>query len=1198
MVGIGYIGYKQGDEQSGYYPGRGIGGGKPFIPPVPPTEFTNSMEDMEKFIDHIENEIRDGTILLPWTVWDHIKKDWLGMFTITGGFSDQKYVESSAVARELTGETAFPKASDIQYDVNPLHILRDPGKWAKSQLFQIKDSVFSLEEGYEAAYDDLIIETLLGSRAGTPRSRLRQAYVDSHRDRVMGKISRPGSVVPGFDLALTGLGVIGVESKKDPTSVKNIHLPPAYLGLAPGDDERYEYESVDRTFDVGADLASKFIEAHRSVKAGTKRESSARKLFTPLFKGISIEFDSLSVTDQAKVFKDTATALGITEERLKLAHADYKQHVKMAEKLFSANGTILSLSTGYISAVLNLSAAPFGQVDLASIANLDMVRVQGILIAGAADQITEVRRYYATNIPTDPILAAIHEKNRQDFEEAIKEADNVLKKIVGNYGSTDALKKAYEQVRWDVRSGNLDSLKRINDELKTFRSGSATDLNLLNTWSGGMGGNDVFHLGGHSKFLHFMLNKHIMPQQGADRGLIGQMAVKNPTEMKLSFRAIAHTIPYMSKYNFEHFRDQVNTAEGGKLISYLVRVKALSRTPAWAPRIIAAEWLTKNHYFGLRVDPTSFDPYKNYVEGVAGYTRPPALYYLGNRVTYWMYKKGWTTHILSIKFDPGIITGAVGAVSIKTPGGAHLAQALDFASILARDTKNFDAFLQKGSSSPPLPIIALIDGVKASFRAKGLAQPTDQQAFLYLLLNAKDAVEFSAWFKGLPLSNNDGDAALYWLGLSAFKDFLMKPEINSKLRLFDSSTGLINDAYFYNLFELIKWFQLHSSAVNPSLISFTRGTVGLLEKFTERLNLLQDLIREYKLFGKLPVGKVFLVRAEVIQFLTNRLLGFIERMGGKILGGLLTGGSALGGPLAPVIGYLIYRVAVKTADIFSDFSKALIKLRFDLIGQMFEDAFVATAKYIMYIFLFVGLLMLLPMILTSSIISNISPIEPYSYNNLESGITPGPAPQGQLVTGACSNGCVFAGSIKSQIGSYSGNESGGHGSNNYWDNVPSSIPQCGINIPTNGGGGIWGVSKGPTAALDDSGDNIKNYCRDKPTSTDYYGRAWDIIPTSGAGTTVCAPSMSGVVYWKVGQSLGQYNGFMVDVSGFNASDELVRTIRYVHLGTIVRTGDKIMPGDSVGTVWDWGSNSHVHLEVKDINGSILPPESIGICAGS
>jgi hypothetical protein len=238
------------------------------------------------------------------------------------------------------------------------------------------------------------------------------------------------------------------------------------------------------------------------------------------------------------------------------------------------------------------------------------------------------------------------------------------------------------------------------------------------------------------------------------------------------------------------------------------------------------------------------------------------------------------------------------------------------------------------------------------------------------------------------------------------------------------------------------------------------------------------------------------------------------------------------------------------------------------------------------------------MIFMSSLISNISPIEPYSYNNLEAGITPGPAPPGPIITGACSNGCIFAGGVKNEIGSYSGNEAGGHGSNDYWDSVPASIPQCGINIPTNGGGGTWGVSKGPTAALDDSGDSIKNYCRGKPTSTDYYGRAWDITPTGGAGTTVCAPSMSGIAYWKIGQSLGQYNGFMVDVSGFNAADELVRTIRYVHLGTIVRTGDKLMPGDSVGTVWDWGSNSHVHLEVKDIDGNILSPESTGMCAGS
>ena len=1196
MVGIGYIGYKQGDEQSGYYPGRGIGGGKPFIPPVPPVEFTNSMEDMEKFIDHIEKEIRAGTILLPLTVWDQIKKDWLGIFTIAGS-TGQNYVESSAVVRDLTDETAFPKATDIIYDVNPLHIIKDPGGWSKNQALRIKDSVFSLQEGYEAAYDDLMMESLLGSRGGAPRTRLRQAYVDSYRDRLMGKIAHVGGTPAAFDLALTGLGVISLEKKVAPAQLTNVVPPPAHLGLASGGtDDRFEYAEAQRPLDVGADLASKFVEAHRVVKIGSKRESTTRKLLTPLFKAVVTEFDSLSATEQDALFSSTASALSISQARLRQEYEEYKLHANLAEKLFSANGTLLGLTQGTITSILHMEQTPSKYVDTDTIALLERLRIQGILITSASSQIQKIRDHYATNVPTDPVLAAIHRKSASDFENAIKEADKSLKTIIGNYGSEDALKKAYEQVRWDVRAGNFESLKRVRTELQVFQTGKKTDVNILNTWGGGMGGNDVFTLGGHSKYLHFMLNKYLIPQQGNDRGLIGQLAVRNPTDMKLSFRAIAHVIPYMAKYNIEHFRDKVNAAEDGKLFPNLVRSKILRWTPLAAPRIIAINWFKKNQYFGLLVDNDTFDPYLNYFNG-SSTLRPTNLYYLGNRVTYWMHKKGWTANILSINLSAGTIIGATGAISIKTPGGVHLSQALDFASLLARDSKNFDAFLQKTPGATPLPVIALIAKVKADFVAKGLTAPTDQQALIYLLLNAKDATEFASWFAGLPLSENNSAAPLYFLGLQSFKKFLQKPEINNNLHLFDPATGLLRDDHFYNLFELIKWFQLNSPTVNPSLLSFTRGTVGLLEKLTQRLNLIQDYIRLFKI-GKIPIGKAFFVRAEVIQLLTNKLLALIERMGGKLFGGLLTGGSALAGPLAPFVGYLIYRVGVKTGKIFADFSKALIKLRFDLIGQMFEDAFVATTKYIMYIFLFVGLVLLLPMIFMSSLISNISPIEPYSYNNLEAGVTPGPAPPGPIITGACSNGCIFAGGVKNEIGSYSGNEAGGHGSNDYWDSVPASIPQCGINIPTNGGGGTWGVSKGPTAALDDSGDSIKNYCRGKPTSTDYYGRAWDITPTGGAGTTVCAPSMSGIAYWKIGQSLGQYNGFMVDVSGFNAADELVRTIRYVHLGTIVRTGDKLMPGDSVGTVWDWGSNSHVHLEVKDIDGNILSPESTGMCAGS
>lgn len=1219
MVGIGFIGYKQGDEQSGYYPGRGIGGGKPFIPPVPPVEFTNTLEDVQRFIDGVEKEIRAGTIDLPLNVWEQVKRDWLGLFTLGGGYAGQKYVEANPITRELTGETSFPKATDVTYDINPAHILGNPAGWAKNQLKIIKDSAFTLQEGYEMAYDELMQDVILGTRGGGTRSRLRSAYTRAYEENVLQRLGASGTTIPGFDLSLKGMGVYSLEKKRIPAQQRTETDPVTGAVYGTG-----VYDEFERFYDSGAKLGAEFVNAHRVVQLASKRESATRKLYTELIKTMRDDIRNEVVGNRTEaqvktLIENTVVGLGYTagdprkaqmEALFLQGYEEYKQHVLLADKLNSANGFVIGASLGAISnlkTVAKITRNPAEYSDeLATLGRLtpvagnleSLTKVQAITIKGARNQIQEMDNYFAT-LPTDPSLLAAHMRAKKAYEDAIRPARNALDDILKEYGGAANIEAEFERAVRDAidpTKPDFTRLNKVEKSLKRFQNGTPY---AVGKYFSGMSGGDSMTRGAHNRYLEHVVSWYILPT-GAGTGVVGQMALQNPGELKLGVRAIAHLAHYRTRYNYEFHKDVINTLEGGKFVNnILIRSRIYNRLTQYTPRALTATWLARNSYFGLIVDSERFDPYFAFREGKAATNLTSIFFTPGQVVTYWMWKKGWTKNMLTLDLSRDI-TGFGGALRFEA--GTHLRFANELLYIHnMKDINIFNRLVQRGGG--PLPIHTAIDALKGAYGW------SDQKAYMYALLNVKSLDEFNTLFKGVALSD-PGVAMFYYTNLRAFQEFLMRDDVNNKLKLFKNITragGVITDFEldkdnFKNLGHLLEWFNKVSHTANPTNFDFTRNAVGLLEQVTKKLNQMQDWLYTREL-GNVQVGKLFFIRSEIVQIVTTKLVTFLQKFGGKLFGGLLTGavegGSAvLGGPLGAVATYLITKLAMRLEKAVKEFGIGLAKLQLGRMGQAIEDLFADTGKLLAKVMLAIALILLLPMIFTSSIISNISPIEPFSYNNIEAGITPGPAPPGQLITGACSNGCIFAGGINSEIGSYSGNESGGHGSNNYWDNVPSTIPQCGINIPTNGGGGVWGVSKGPTAALDDSGDNIKNYCRGKPTSTDYYGRAWDIIPTAGAGTTVCAPSMSGVAYWKIGQSLGQYNGFMVDVSGFNAADELVRTIRYVHLGTIVRTGDKIMPGDSVGTVWDWGSNSHVHLEVKDINGSILAPESTGMCAGS
>ncbi|MEN9406550.1 MAG: hypothetical protein RLZ12_834, partial [Bacillota bacterium] len=742
MVGIGYAGYKQGDEQSGYYPGRGIGGGKPFIPPVPPAEFTNTLEDVQRFIDGVEKEIRAGTIDLPLNVWEQVKRDWLGLFILGGGYKDQKYVEANPITRELTGETSFPKATDVTYDINPAHILGNPTKWAKDQLKVIKDSAFTLQEGYEMAYDDLMQDVILGTKGGSTRSRLRSAYTRAYEENVLQRLGARGTVIPGFDLSLKGMGVYSIEKKRIPAQQKFKTDPITGAVYGTG-----VYDEAERYYDSGAQLGAEFVKAHRVVTLASKREGATRKLYTELIKtmrdDIRNEVIGNRTEDQVKaLIENTVLGLGYTtpgdprkaqmEALLLQGYTEFTKHALLADKLNSANGFVLGASLRAIStlkqtAKITRNPAEYSDERAGLGTTLpvsgdieSLTKVQAIVIKNARKQIEEMDNHFAT-LPIDPALLASHMRAKKAYEDAIKPARNALDDIIAEYGGVGNIQAEFERaVREAINPASPDftRLNKVEKSLKRFQNGTPY---AVGKYFSGMSGGDSITRGAHNRYLDHVVSWYILPT-GAGSGVIGQMALQNPGELKLGVRAIAHLAQYRTRYNYEFHKDVINTLEGGKFVNnILIRSRFLSRVTQYTPRALTATWLAKNSYFGLLVDSEKFDPYFAFRQGKAATNVTSIFFTPGQIVTYWMWKKGWTKNMLTMDFSDNIV--GFGS-ALRFEAGTHLRFANELLYIHnMKDINIFNKLIQRGGT--PLPIHTAIDTLKGAY---GLS---DQKAYLY-----------------------------------------------------------------------------------------------------------------------------------------------------------------------------------------------------------------------------------------------------------------------------------------------------------------------------------------------------------------------------------------------------------------------------------------------------------------------------------
>ncbi len=1219
MVSPIFTGYKPGDEQEGWYAGRQMrGGGKGWgISPIPPYEFTNVVGEVDTYLDQMAGGAND--------LGSNAKKIWVGQwesaFRLGGGFSDREFVDTEEAGRNLTDDdNEYIGAFDVSYRINPLEWIRDPIGTAKKQAQEIYKSTINFEDLRRKAAYRATARMLNGVQYDEttglpiPDTKLEAGMRKSFTDRFVSKFeSRTGMAsLPNVSLRLTDENVYRALKQKSPSGGK-------YTTYIPS----------------GKTLQDAYLKFDSQKQVSSKREKTFRALQTTVGQSIWDEWSQKTQAQKDALINRVATSPA-EAARLLYTVESFGWYTELADSFGDLTALSFGLASGSVSGLL--AAAPgipnSKRLHKATATTKDYdvakIKVGGYsgFVVTAAGEIALVREKIANDTRLSPAerTRALETYNRSVF--GVEENLKTLYKAAGFADPIGAYTKDAANALVDIRAGRA---VRDTTELKTawldtldnkdiaginkmrigftdFNSGKAYGITgagvrkifgkEINTSPGnGFSGSDVGSKGSHAQFLDSYRRLFLSPGRGTPttESLLPLILAGDPTNnMSLSYKSMVLLNKSLGDYKLQSAQELYAYLMEGRFTSNIAKIRFFARLPNWTPRALAVSLMTGNHYFGLKIDPVNFDLYKADPKNISILYRPGSWFVdkltsRNNKITSLLF-----TNRFDISLKGGFLLSGV-------LGGSHF-QALPTLNLFVfKNVQSFKKIFEVVDSTTGLPLQIELMTHLAGLMQRDPSITDVRQAFLFTLLNVKDGAEFDRLFGTLPGFSPVGSSydVNYKDAFFKFQNWLKSKEVNDVLGLYDA-TGNFKSDKLNVATSLLAWFKDRDAS--QSYPDAGRAFVGVLEKSTSFLNSVTDKILNFKFRG-IPVGRIFAVQAAVWEIAYNKMFMFLEKLVRKIFSKFLTGAivagtGGLATPIAWLIDKLAYLFAAKITKIFTKFSSAVLHFDFKTIGQMFEDTVTATLKFTAY----TSLLILIPVViifaLLAGIISNISPIEPYSYNNLEFGVTPGPAPPLTITPGACTNQCIFAGSVSSQITSYTGNEAGGHGSNNYWNNIPSSISRCGINIPTNGGPGAFGGSLGPTSSLDNAGDSIRNYCHDQPITTSFYGRAWDIAPASGAGTTVCAPAMSGVAYWKVGQSLGQSNGFMVDVSGFSVSDELVYTLRVIHLGSIVRTADQIQPGDSIGTVWDWGSNSHVHLELKDINNNIIAPETAGICAGS
>jgi hypothetical protein len=1196
MVSPFYLGRNPEEDAAGQYPGKPISGGSSRY--NAPPEFVSLTDDFDAMWDKAAGGLATAITGLPKLYLEEQKNQWRALFKISGGF-DSTYVDPDPYARQLSGEAEqFYKASDFEIDL--VKLVTDPG----SQLKDIFTATYNLQDLRREGKDRLTQALLFGDAAaqnGPLSAKLMDATLSAYKDRFDSSLLRAGA---GGN-APHSLNLFA----HDPQRVQAL-----YQGNVQPTPQQLNQASIIYHRELKDTIATK-----AGVAGATKKEvrTDSRSTFGQAYIKYTRVEDTTKNTEAFRglvntaggsmkdIFDDAAGAVGATPTALIHATAiryaapgtaQYNQIVTQLQdtmtrfnsmhsvsenlgKMFTGKGagnlavsTLTTLDTTRFAPGIPGFPTDFG--GLASAKEIDKARAalenMGNSVQKTAQQVHQLRTAYANNL-------YVSAAERARVERWAVKMDKELKALSGGV---------------DLLNPNTN-LGQTWGSLLTATPGSGLTAGQiaerralagrLNTFKSRVSGFDVFNTGLHTDLVKIYVDHHILPTRGID-ALTSASAIAGNTMFGKQIQM--YTLAARDSYKLGHMSNVVTSIQKGKVTSTLFRSRFINALPNYTPQKITKRFLTTNHYWGLKVDEGVYEDYVKWVAMGKPAGQFSVFYRSGNAFVHKLATSKTFGFIFQNKFT---IDLGSGFNPISAIGGSHFKAVAQLNLFRQMSANDLHAFISNAGG---------IQGLQA-LMAQGLSE---KNAFLSLLLQQNSELAFNNLFQHLPFA----DPGEIYQQIKEFKNWLRKNNFD----VFDAA-GNFDPNKAQNLDLLLEWF--HNRSLNPSYISITRPVVGLVEKLTEKLNVLQDKLYNFSILG-FKVGKLFFWQQQATSIVYNRLLSIFNRVVAKISSKFIVGaaGAATGGLallLAPLLEKLIYFVSASIVGKFSKALSGILRGDFTGLGNAIQYSVQFLVKVIAYTCLVVALLIMFPFLFMNFITSNMSPKAPFAYNNIQTG-TVSEVIGDEVVPNACPSKSLSNGVLTQWNPSYTGHESAGHGSNHYWNIIKDFYPSaCAFPIP----GMDYQGGYGPTPSLEavDPADNVCGAVIRPDLQTwaasDNYGKAWDVGGSdteSAAGKVICAPALGDVDHWVTGIPTTTGKGTRLELNGFDSSDTLIYKLLLLHLdpATVVAKNKTVEPGDGVGTVWqstnDAGeadANSHVHLELKDVrNNTVLAPESSGI----
>lgn len=1191
MVSPFYLGSNPADDAQGQYPGKPISGGSNRF--NPPPEFVDLTGDFEMMWEKAVGGLTAATLKLPEKFIEEEKKKWRSLFQITGGFDD--YSESDPYLRELSGEPEqFYKATDFNIDL--IQVFTDP----KAQIKDVVTATFNRQDLSKEARHKLNEALVFGERSsslGTGwEATLLDASIKSFETRFDAMQDRAG-LSPGGGAGHVPLNLI------DPSLDAIYHSKPGKT-ISGTPRNTYSNSAVDFgkayiEFDLKSDSAKNYIAYRKFVgQAATSMDD----LFTApapsggvsrLDSSIDAALSSMGLVVGTTSYTSARSELYAAHDRfasMESANSSLSGFFSPKGAVGNANKALAVLETYRV-----VPGVPGVHVDVGSIATRDEVTKAEASLKGMAMPLAELAAH--VEHVQNTYAAAGTSLSAREINRVNKWAAKTNSQITRLAKSVDPAMDAttLAGLHNSHVSGNAASTAALNAFADGF-SNAAGDVGkrrkfatALSGFTSTISGESPLQTGLHTELAHMLVDHHILPGKNAGVSSIA-LAL---SEEKFGKQIQIYSLSARDTFAYNLVSNVVTLFDKGRIVPTLFSNRLFNALPQYTPHNIVKNFLISNHYFGLKVDADTMADYDAWILGGKSgqfsiFKRPGSaiVHRLSNSSTFGgLFENRFTIDAPSL--------GKIAAV-----GGIHFQGIRTLNVFRGRgNMATLDKMLNFPGASGTPGHVALLAEIHRLGSVYGL---TENQAFIALMLHTKNRADFDAYFGHIPFASVDK----IYDQMGRLRKWLK----DNKIDVFDGS-GDFDYTKFGTLEDLLQWFQARGHT--KSYFDFTSRTIGLVQNLTQRLNVIQDSIFKRRIIGKLTIGNLFKWQEQAAALIRNRLLALVTRIGSKFAATFLTGAVAagtggLGAFLKPVLEKAIYFISVKVVGKLSNIVSDLLHGNFSAIGYAIQNSITFLFKVVAYVILILGFVIIGPLVFLNFLVSNMSPKAPYPYNNISAGNPITVLPGDDVVPGACPNKCLTQGGLSTTETSYEGDESYGHGSNNYWNYVENVLrkPTCNYTIPSLDYGGGYK----PTASLDSADASVNRCIGEKPLSeeSNFYGSAWDIsIPGTGAaGKVICAPALGAVSYWITGTPTTDPDegvGTRIELNGFDADDKLIYKLKYLHLDkdTVVSQDQTALPGDGIGTVWEWAGtpeNSHVHLELMDmVTGLTVQPEDSGIC---